>query len=146
MVETRKLSGKKLLALGLCMITLLSTGILAHAETKDFTLTVNNTGYQQDNLSKRTLKAGGSAYENKCYVRATSFHGTGTVYVQSIKLNDTGIHSKEEIALGSASSVNVRKDKEYNKYAPSGEYYYLQGRFGASASGDTLKVVGRYTP
>ena len=76
------------------MITLLSTGILAHAETKDFTLTVNNTGYQQDNLSKRILEAGGSDYENKCYVRATSFQGTGTVYVQSIKLYDTIIQSK----------------------------------------------------
>ena len=84
MVKT-KLSGKKFFVLGLCMIMLLSTGILAHAETKEFTLTVNSTGYQQDNLSKRTLKAGGSDYEKKCYVRATSFDGTGTVYVQSIK-------------------------------------------------------------
>ena len=27
-----------------------------HAATTDFTLTVNNTGYNQDNLSKRTVK------------------------------------------------------------------------------------------
>ncbi|MDE7322428.1 MAG: hypothetical protein K2N73_06785 [Lachnospiraceae bacterium] len=146
MAKTQKLRGKKFFAFGLCMIMLLSTGILAHAETKEFTLTVNSSGYQQDNLSKRTLKAGGSDYENRWYVRATGFVGTGTVYVQSIKLNDTSVHSNKEIALGSASSVGVRKDEAYNKYAPSGEYYYLQGRFGASASGDTLNVVGRYTP
>ncbi len=55
------------------MMMLFSTGLLAHAETTDFTLTVNNFGYQQDNLSKRTLKAGGTDYGNKCYVRATNF-------------------------------------------------------------------------
>ncbi|GFI23863.1 hypothetical protein IMSAGC011_02653 [Lachnospiraceae bacterium] len=146
MERTKRKSKRKIIALGLCMMMLFSTGLLAHAQTTDFTLTVNSSGYQQDNLSKRTLKAGGTDYENKCYVRATNFVGTGTVYVQSIKLTDTSIHSESEIALGSASSVNVRKDKAYNKYAPSGEYYYLQGRFGASASGNTLNVVGRYTP
>lgn len=51
MVKTKKLSEKKFFALRLCMIILLSTAIPAHAETKEFTLTVNSTGYQQDNLS-----------------------------------------------------------------------------------------------
>lgn len=116
-----------------------------HAATTDFTLTVNNTGYNQDNLSKRTVKAGGSDYENKAYVRANSFSGTGTIYVKSIKLEDTSIYTGE-IALGSASSVGVLKNASYNKYAQSGKYYYLQGRFGASATGNSLTVVGRYTP
>ncbi|GFI24120.1 hypothetical protein IMSAGC011_02916 [Lachnospiraceae bacterium] len=80
------------------MIMLLSTGILPHAETSDFTLTVNNTEYQQDNLSKRTLKkAGGSKHENKCYVHTTSFQGTGTVYVQSIKLTDKVFIQKKKL-------------------------------------------------
>lgn len=140
------LKTKKILATSLCMIMLISTGIIAHADTTDFTLTVNKSGYQQDNLSKRTEKAGGSNYENKCYVRATGFTGTGTVYVQSIQIDNSAIHSQSEIALGSASSVGVLKGMNYNQYAPSGKYYYLQGRFGASASGNTLNVVGRYTP
>lgn len=96
-------------------------------------------------MSKRTLKAGGSAYENICYVRPTSYTGIGTVYVQSIKLDNTNIHSKKEIRLGSASVGSLRTE-EYNTHAPSGSYYYLQGRFGASATGNTLGVMGNYTP
>lgn len=143
----KALKMKKVLVTGLClcMMTLFSMGAVVRADTTQFTLTVNSTGYQQDNLSKRTLKAGGAAYENKCYVRPTSYTGTGTVYVQSIKLDNINIHSKNEIGLGSASVGNLRSEV-YNTYAPSGSYYYLQGRFGASATGNTLGVMGNYTP
>lgn len=135
---------KKLVCTMALAVFVIGTGVVAYAETSAFTLTVNNTGYNQDNISKRTLKAGGSAYENICYVRATGFNGTGTVYVKSVKLNDSSIRSSE-IALGSASSVNVLKNATYNQYAPSGEYYFLQGRFGAS-TGSSITVVGNYTP
>lgn len=57
----KALKMKKVLVTGLClcMMTLFSMGAVVRADTTQFTLTVNSTGYQQDNLSKRTLKAGG---------------------------------------------------------------------------------------
>lgn len=139
----KKLTG--ILAATTLMVGSLGFAMPVHAATSEFTLTVNNTGYNQDNLSKRTVKAGGTNYENKAYVRANSFSGTGTIYVKSVKLEDTSIHT-DEIALGSSSSVGELRKSSYNKYAQSGKYYYLQGRFGASATGNSLTVVGRYTP
>lgn len=136
---------KGILAALTIMVSGLGAVMPVYAATSDFTLTVNSTGYNQDNISKRTIKAGGSDYENKAYVRANSFSGTGTIYVKSVKLEDDSIYTNE-IALGSASSVGVLKSESYNKYAASGEYYFLQGRFGGSATGNSLTVVGRYTP
>jgi hypothetical protein len=141
--SVKKITG--ILAAATLMVGSFGFTMPVHAATTDFTLTVNNTGYNQDNLSKRTKKDGGTAYENKAYVRANSFSGIGTIYVKSVKLEDTSIYTGE-IALRSANSVGVLKSATYNKYAQSGKYYYLQGKFGASSTGNSLTVVGRYTP
>ena len=135
---------KKVLVIGTCMMMLMSTTLVSQAATSNFTLTVTTSGQNQDTLSKRTVKDGGSSYENKCYVRPTGFRGTGTVGVKSIQLNNSAI-SSSEISLGSASSVNQLRSASYNRYAASGKYYYLKARLrGASTS--SVNVTGRYTP
>lgn len=42
----KALKMKKVLVTGLCMMTLFSMGAVVRADTTQFTLTVNSTGYQ----------------------------------------------------------------------------------------------------
>lgn len=131
----------------ICILTLciciFGTSLVSYAATSEFTLTVTRSGSNEDNMSKRTLKAGGDRWENYFYVTSTSYAGTtGTIKVKSIKLYDTTLES-EPIRFGTAK---LKTDKErYKRYAPSGEYYYLKGEFVAS-TGNVVKMLGRYTP
>lgn len=136
----------KLFLGAMCMFLLLAVGKVSNAETKDFTLTLNRNGVGNDALSKKTIKAGGTAYENKCYVTTTSMQGSGIIYVKSIKYTDSTIKSKQDLSLNSSTSIGVKKSCEYNKSAPSGDSYYLQGRYAINSKSDTVKAVGRYTP
>lgn len=61
---------KKLVCLALVGTSIASTSLVAFAATTDFNVTVGNSS--TDTKSKRTLKAGGSSYENKFYVTVNS--------------------------------------------------------------------------
>lgn len=61
--------------------------------------------------------------------------------------NNYGKQKNEKIKLCTCNgSLNKTKSGAYNKYAAYNAYYYLKARFGASADGNHLTVVGRYTP
>lgn len=138
---TRKI--KSIICLMAICVCMLGTTLVAHADTSNFTLTVTRNGTNEDNMSKRTLKDGGSSYENKFYCTSTSYAGTtGTISVKSVKLYDTDVESNS-INFGTAALKSANAN--YKSYARSGDYYYLKGRFVAS-TGSTVKMLGRYTP
>ena len=104
-------------------------------------------------MVKETRFGGQGKIQNKvmCYiniaieipVQATGFDGRGTIYVHSRKLDETVSSTEVDLRSG---SLNKTKSGAYNKYAAYNAYYYLKARFGASADGNHLTVVGRYTP
>lgn len=143
-MQIKKMAGIFILALVVCGVGF--TGTIVRAETKDFTLTLTKSGVGNDALSQKTIKAGGKSYENKYYVRTTSMQGVGIIYVKSIKYSNNNIKSKQDLSLNSKTSIGITKSCEYNKYAPAGDSYYLQGRYAQNSSSSKIKAVGRYTP
>lgn len=123
---------------------LLGKSAIAYADTTYFTLTVTRSGANQDNLSKRTRKAGGSAYENKFYVTPTGYAGSGIITVESIQLHNSSVFSYPIPIKTDASSRT--HSESYRTYATPGKYYYLEGIFGHSNPSSTLNLRGRYTP
>ncbi len=122
--------------------------VTMQAETTTFTLTVNDSGANEDNISKRTLKSH-SAYENKFYVTPTSFAvdrgGSGAIGVSSVELGNP-INKSQEIVFSTLDPLNVTKTQTYSPVTPlPGEYYYLKARM-AGGAGYMVNMKGRYTP
>lgn len=127
------------LAMAACLMGTAAPAV--HAATSDYTFTVSsNAALNTDTISKRTMKADS---EQAYYATATGFDGRGTIYVHSRKLDETVSSTEVDLRSG---SLNTTKKGTYNKYAAYNAYYYLKARFGASADGNHLTVVGRYTP
>lgn len=138
--KMRKLSCA--LAMAACLMG--TTAPMVYADTSGYTFTVSsNAALNTDTKSKRTWKAGGEQGEQLYYATATGFDGRGTIYVHSRKLDETVSSSEVDLRSG---GLNVTKHAAYNKFAAYNAYYYLKARFGASADGNHLTVVGRYTP
>ncbi|MGF0032343.1 hypothetical protein ACQRBN_05190 [Bariatricus sp. SGI.154] len=137
---------RRKLAFFLAAITLI-TGLWAglmttHAQTTDyyFNLTVNTS-----DISKRTVKAGGSAYETIFYVTPTYFNRNIRYHAASFYL-DTHSQYGVDITLTKAQT-NQTVTGRYYITPPSNKYYYLYGTYDAAAtSGSSLYVEGRFTP
>ena len=135
---------KKMLMTMMAVIMLCCTcATVSHADTTYFTLTLTETGKNQDSMSKKTNKAGGSAYERKSYVTATFFSNPGKVLVKSKKYNTpsvcTGFMTLTDSDRRTVSSA-------YNQYPEQNKYYYLQGEYRNSVCNGKITVKGRYTP
>ena len=118
------------------------TAIPAKADTTDyyFNLQVNTS-----DISKRTLKAGGSVYEKCFYVRPTYFSKNVRYHGGSFLL-DTHSQYGVDITI-SPSDRNKLLSCSYYKDPPSGKYYYLLVTYDAAAtSGPSVYVEGRFTP
>lgn len=127
------------LAIAACLVG--TAAPAAYADTSEYTFTVSsNPSLNTDTKSKRTSKADS---EQAYYVTATGFSARGTIYVHSRKLDETVTSKEVDLRSG---SLNTTKRGTYNSRAPYDAYYYLKARFGASADGNHLTVVGRYTP
>lgn len=131
---------KKLVCLALVGTSIASTSLVAFAATTDFNVTVGNSS--TDTKSKRTLKAGGSSYENKFYVTVNSMTPSGmNVYVSSHILE--GPITSNEILVNSGTrgaSASYRNTTA----APYEVYYYMDSRM--SGPGGDANMTGRYTP
>lgn len=135
--KLRSLVGVFAVVLMLCCV-----GTTTHAETREFTLTVTKSGYDQDAKSRRTLKAGGDKYENCFYVTPTSFSRTGKILLRSVRYDDTSVRTE----WVTASKKNVTVHAYYMKTAKANKDYYLQGAYSSSSNNYSLTVEGRYTP
>lgn len=121
----------------------MSMRMVTYASTIDFSLRVTADGSNQDNISRRTVKAGGSRWDNKAYTRATSFPIEGTIWVRSIMRSNHNVFTPD---MGmSTGDLGILQYAEYNATATANKYYYLSGRYGVGNE-NVLTVAGRYTP
>lgn len=121
--------------------SLLGIGTTAYADTTNFTLTLTRSGANEDNISKRTIKAGGSSWENRFYVTPTYYSNVGSIYARSFKLYEEGVNS-ETVILDQRGTYS---DK-YKSYARPNAYYFLRGSYRSSSNNNSINVQGRYTP
>ena len=133
----------KIIIIAMLMLTFFA--IPVSAATTNFTLTVTRNGQNQDPISKRTEKAGGSKYEKKFYVTNETFTGIGDMRVTSINLNNSKIVSKPKTINQKTKGVHDSWGTDYKTIAPSNQYYFLKAEY-ASGLGNSLNATGRYTP
>lgn len=136
---------KKIWMMMFVMILSISFVIPASADTVAFDITVNSqtAGASTDPYSKRVLKAGGSAYENKYYVTPTSASNSTSICVFSIRVKKPELTS-EPIKIGK-SNLNRTKSSIYDGKANANVYYHLNSYLAASSTGK-VRIKGRYTP
>ena len=137
---------KNIIVMLVMMICLSFFAIPVKADTVSFDITVNSktAGASTDPYSKKTLKAGGSAYENKFYVTAKSVSNDKSICVFSVRVKKPEVTS-EPIKINK-SVVNKTKSSIYDsKKAPANEYYRLNSYLAPGSSGK-VRVKGRYTP
>lgn len=125
------------------MSLLMISGTVAFAATTDFSFVLNSAiSSQNDPISKRTKKAGGTAYESIYYATPTYFSSEGWIRVQSNQL-DTGKQSK---TFDLYSYAGRQRSSAYGYKAPANINYYLKGVYGKTYDGGKTIVKGRYTP
>ena len=143
MIMKLKMNVKRIVGVFALVLMLCCMGTtMVHAETSNFTLTVTRTGYGEDDISKKTNKAGGDAYENCFYAKPTYFNRKGRIMLQSVKKEDKSVCSD----WVTASEANVRVYAYYRKKAAANCYYYMQGAYSSSSNNYSLTVAGKYTP
>ncbi len=135
---------KRFMAAAICGVALMGQVVTMQAATTTFTLTVNDDGVNEDNISKRTEKNGGNGMENRYYVTPTSFEGVGYMGVTSIDLKTKKITSYEMV-FSTTDPVNYTRYASYKQQAPGDEFYFLKARNAGSATYST-NMKGRYTP
>lgn len=124
-------------------IAMAALTVPASAATTSFTLTVTKDGQNQNPISKRTEKAGGSRYEKKCYVTTQTFSGNGSMLVQSVKYHEERIKSGKIIL--NRNTIGKTLTARYTE-APENKYYYLKATYGSGLFERSLNATGRYTP
>ena len=130
---------KRFTAIAMAVVCMAAPTMTAMADTTSFNITVG--GGAQDTKSKRTIKAGGSKFENRFYVTITSMNPqSGAIRVWSNAL-DGGVKSH---------SVLVKKGSQgsgasYNGYAAWGKFYYMDSSYLVPWAPRT-NATGRYTP
>ena len=115
------------MAMAMLATVLCISAIPARAKTSEyyFNLKVNTS-----DISLRTLKDGGSDFEQRFYVTPTYFNNNVRYHAASFLL-DTHSQYGVDIAL-SPSGVNKTVNGSYYKYASANKYYYLVGTYDAA--------------
>jgi len=116
-------------------------GTVVSAETITFDIRVNRNITNVDPLSRRAYKTDDG--DDCFYVTPTYFSCTGNIKVRSVNYSSPSIRSPYKTI--SSGSVDVWDYYYYNCYAPGGCDYYLEADYG-SASTDSMRMMGRYTP
>lgn len=126
----------------------MAVGLVSHAETITFDLTVNQNVMNKDPLSRKEKKSdrtGNSYYPNDYFsVQPTHFSSTGVIRVRSVYRADTSQSSP----YWDLSYLYVQKPAQAYRYNCSvhvGEYYYMQAMYGSGASKE-INVRGNYAP
>ncbi len=134
----RKLRRK--IAAVVCICALM-TGMTVFAATVEYNITVNSTETNQDNLSKKVLKnTDGDLY---FYVTPTYFNTSDAAFFATSKQK---YGSAESYSMYVENGLNETRRAEYkDDYAPGNTLYFMQTRYGYSATG-TVNSIGRYTP
>ena len=115
---------KKLLTLFLVIVTL--CGAFATSVVADTTSYYFNLGGGMTDMTKRTLKAGGSVYETKYYVRPTLFSREQNYKVEPHRI----VSENSRPAVGKTQTIyykNINKSSPYpyGTFCPANNYYYL---------------------
>lgn len=130
---------KRFAAIAMAVVCMAAPTMTVMADTTNFNITVGLG--QQDTKSKRTIKSGGSNFENRFYVTVTSMTPhAGAVRVWSKSLDNRVSTSPIVIRRGSN-----REGAYYNGYAQPGKYYYMDSSYVLSPSVQ-VNARGRYTP
>ncbi|MDO4273539.1 MAG: hypothetical protein Q4D16_07715 [Eubacteriales bacterium] len=136
---------KRLLKILLFVVTLCNVfAVTVSADTTDYYF---NLGGGTTDATKRTMKAGGSAYESIYYVRPTYFSRNQNYKVQPHRI----ITESNKPAVGGFVTIywsnnNVLKKYTYGGACPSNYYYYLFANFIDGPTAQPIYVEGRYTP
>lgn len=134
----------KLKKISLCFgvaAIILTTSVPVYADTVAYTITVNKTATDQDNLSKKVLKnTDGDKY---FYVTPHTFNTKNAAFFAFSKQRSGNAQSNEIYVENGVGETRYGKYKKNN--APGGQYYYMQTSYGYSKTG-TVKSTGNYTP
>ncbi|PXV96100.1 hypothetical protein C8E03_101733 [Lachnotalea glycerini] len=120
---------------------LLTVSIPIYADTVPYTITVNKSATNQDNLSKKVTKnTDGDKY---FYVTPYTFNTNNAAFFAFSKQKSGSAESNE---IYVENGIGETRDGKYkDDYAPGGKYYYMQTSYGYSKTG-TVKSTGNYTP
>lgn len=139
------LLSKRIVAVVLSIVCLLSIGVITNAATKDFNVTASNVSYvpSTDPWTKRATKAGGSSYENKFYVRTNTMSGTCSYISFYAKNMTTSYYYSTPLTFYRTNLTNLIH-QTYDASAPSGNEYALcmQPEYGYA----NINATGRFTP
>lgn len=139
-MEMKKILG--IFFLAIVLYSICTTSVMA--DTTDYYF---NLGGGVTDMTKRTLKAGGSAYEAYYYVRPTYFSRNQNYKVQPYRI----ITETNRRSVGGFSTIHYYNKNElykikYGSACPSGDYYYLFANFIDGPTAQPIYVEGRYTP
>lgn len=115
---------KMKIAVLMTCICLFTFGMNVLADNTSYTITVNSSGTNEDNKSKRTIKST-SGYA-QFSVKPTYFDSDNAgFFATSIQLYGTATSKKIYVENG----LNEKRYGSYvNNVAPSNEYYYMQAK------------------
>lgn len=122
--------------------------ISAVTVSADTTTYYFNLGGGQTDMTKRTLKAGGSSYANAYYVRPTKFSRNQNYKVEPHRI----VTETNRPAVGSWRTIYYKNNNVLGTYSydkgscPANYYYYLYACFIDGPTAQPIYVEGRYTP
>lgn len=137
---------RSIVMVALVFALICSMGIISYAQTTSYYFDLD---VAQSDLTKRTIKDGGSDYEAKYYVTPTVFSSIQNYTVYAYRIN------ADETRVGVSGPGTISADYKdiphiFNyfgmTYAPEGYYYYLQAYLVAGPTAHSLHTEGRYTP
>lgn len=131
----------------LLLIIAVLCGICTVTVSADTTSYYFNLGGGVTDMTKRTLKAGGSVYEAAYYVRPTKFSRKQNYMVRPHRI----ITENNRPAVGGNVTIyhknlNITKGYAYGAACPANYYYYLFASFIDGPTAQPIYVEGRYTP
>lgn len=137
---------RKILMLVISLMLIGGISIISYAQTSSYYFDLD---VAQSDLTKRTLKDGGSDYEARFYVTPTKFSSAQNYTVYAYRINSD--ETRTGVSNGGVVSCQLKDIPHIFSYlgmtyAPAGYYYYLQGYLVAGPTAHSLYVEGRYTP
>lgn len=130
----------KIAVLMICVCVFMS-GMTAFADSTQYTITVNSSGTNEDNISKRTIK-NTSGYVQFCVTPSYFDTSNAGFFATSIQLYGTAKSSMIYVENGIGEP---RYGSYINNNAPINQYYFMEAKYGYSSTG-SVTSRGKYTP
>lgn len=127
---------------GMVFLCMFLMGATVYADTITFDVTVNKSGVNEDNYSRKVNKGCGSVYENRYYVTPKEFVIRDKVQVFSRQ--EDNVNKTSYPCTLAPGKENVTLSNPYTGTAPCGVLYRLRAYFGGTSG--SARVKGNFTP